>query len=162
QDATTIAELGNASATDNCSAVAITHSDVSTQDADVSLAAHYNYIITRTFTAADVTGNTSTCAQVITVHDVTAPVISCPAAATVNCQDATSIAELGNASATDNCSAVAISHSDVSTQDANVSASAHYNYTITRTFTAADVTGNTSTCAQVITVHDVTAPVISC
>jgi hypothetical protein len=163
QDATSIAELGNATATDNCSAVAITHSDVSTQDANFSLAAHYNYTITRTFTATDVTGNFSTCVQLITVQDVTAPVItSCPAAATVNCQDATSIAELGNATATDNCSAVAITHSDVSTQDANVSLAAHYNYTITRTFTATDVTGNFSTCVQVITVQDVTAPSINC
>src|SRR5207247_2140868 len=129
---------------------------------NVNLPAHYNYSITRTFTATDITGNFSNCVQVITVHDVTAPSITfCPAAVTVSCQDATTIAALVDATASDNCSSVAITHSAVNTHDVNVNLPAHYNYSITRTFTATDITGNFSNCVQVITVHDVTAPSIT-
>src|SRR5204862_4109906 len=112
QAANDIGALGDATATDNCSSVAITHSDVNTQDANVNLAAHYNYSITRTFTATDITGNFSNCVQVITVHDVTAPSTSlCPSDRTVICHDVTTITSLGDAMATDNCSSVAITHS---------------------------------------------------
>src|SRR4029077_4000262 len=107
----------------------------------------------------------STCAQTITVHDVTAPVITCPANATVNCQDDNSPTATGTAKATDNCAAAAnitITSSDASTQNSDPSVAGHYNYTITRTWTATDPAGNSSTCAQTITVHDVTAPVITC
>src|SRR5207249_1754798 len=162
QDATTITSLGDATASDNCSSVAITHSDVNTQDANVNLPAHYNYSITRTFTATDITGNFSNCVQVITVHDVTAPSITfCPADATVNCQDATTITSLVDATASNNCSSLHVALPILNTQDANVNLPAHYNYTITRTFTATDITGNFSNCVQVITVHDVTAPSIT-
>ena len=40
-------------------------------------------VITRTWTATDDCGNASTCMQTITVEDMTAPVITCPADATV-------------------------------------------------------------------------------
>ncbi|MCW3073342.1 MAG: hypothetical protein JWP69_411, partial [Flaviaesturariibacter sp.] len=162
QDATSVAANGTATATDNCAPVTITSSDVSTQVADMNNAGHYNYSITRTWNATDITGNSSQCVQVITVRDVTAPVITCPADKTLNCQDATGTASNGVASATDNCSPVSITSGDVSTQSSDVASPAHYNYTITRTWTATDITGNSSNCIQVISVQDVTAPVVSC
>jgi len=149
-------------ATDNCDgAPVVTYIQTSTQDANVSNVGHYNYTITRTWTATDACSNSSSKTQVITVHDVTAPVITCPASVTINCQDVTTPGGTnGVATATDNCAPVSISSSDVSTQDANANNSGHYNYTITRTWSARDVTGNHSECVQTITVQDVTKPVI--
>jgi hypothetical protein len=162
QDNTSIEATGSATASDNCSATSISYSDVSTQSADANDAAHYNYTITRTWTATDVTGNRTSCDQTITVQDVTAPAITCPASVTLNCEDNTSIAANGSATGSDICSPVAITSSDVSTQSADINDAAHYNYTITRTWTATDVTGNRTSCDQTITVQDVTAPAITC
>ncbi|MEQ1911071.1 MAG: HYR domain-containing protein, partial [Vicinamibacterales bacterium] len=156
------ANTGTATATDNCSVATITSSDVSSQDPNANLCAHYNYTITRTWTATDVNGNSSTCVQTITVQDVTAPVITCPADVTVNCQDDKTSVATGVATATDNCSPVTITQSETNDQDPSVTSCNHYNYTITRTWTATDACGNSSSCVQLIHVQDVTAPVITC
>ena len=66
---------GTATATDNCTPVAnisITFSDGSTYNADPASLLHYNYVITRTWRATDIAGNSSQCIQTLTVHDVTA------------------------------------------------------------------------------------------
>ena len=126
---------------------------------------HYNYAITRTWRATDVAGNFSECTQTITVHDVTAPVITCPIDVTVSCEASTLPANTGTATATDICTPVgniSITSSDVSTYNIDPANVLHYNYTITRTWRATDVAGNFSECTQTITVHDVTAPVITC
>src|SRR5690606_10811449 len=67
-------------ATDNCSDVTVTYSDVSTQDADGAAGTcdDYEYVITRTWTAVDACGNSSSCVQIVTVEDTEPPVISCP------------------------------------------------------------------------------------
>jgi hypothetical protein len=168
QDDSTPAGTGSATATDNCAAVGnitISYTDVSTQNADASVAGHYNYTITRTWRATDPSGNFSECVQIITVQDVTDPVITCPVDVTINCQDDSTPAGTGSATATDNCAAVGnitISYTDVSTQNADASVAGHYNYTITRTWRATDPSGNFSECVQIITVQDVTDPVITC
>jgi hypothetical protein len=59
-----------------------------------------NNIITRTWTARDACGNQASCSQTITVNDNTAPVVSCPANDSVEC-NVTPV--FGDASATDNC-----------------------------------------------------------
>ncbi|WP_276132626.1 LamG-like jellyroll fold domain-containing protein [Polluticoccus soli] len=161
QDDTTPESLGAMTADDNCSPVTITHSDVSTQDANVNNAGHYNYVITRTWTATDVTGNSNGCTQTITVQDVTKPGITVPASVTLNCQDDNSTTANGTATGIDNCSPVAITYSDASTQNTNVNNAGHYNYVITRTWTATDVTGNSTSADQTITVQDVTKPGIT-
>jgi hypothetical protein len=158
QDDNTPAANGTATGTDNCSPVAITHSDVSTQNPSNTNAAHYNYTITRTWTATDVTGNATSADQIITVQDVTNPGITIPQNVTVNCQDETAPGAQGTATGTDNCSPVAITYSDASTQNASNTNAGHYNYVITRTWTATDVTGNSTSADQVITVQDVTNP----
>jgi hypothetical protein len=162
------ANTGTATATDNCAPVgniAITYTDASTQNPGTANIAHYNYTITRTWKATDVAGNTATCNQTITVQDVTAPVITCPAATTISCEASQLPANTGSATATDNCAPaanIAITYSDASTQDPDINNCGHYSYTITRTWTATDVAGNTATCNQTITVQDITAPVITC
>src|SRR5207244_1442524 len=147
-----------ATATDICTPVAnitITQSDVSTQDANTANIGHYNYTITRTWTATDPALNAISCNQIITVQDVTKPVITCPANVTVNCQDNNSSTATAVATATDICTPVAnitFTQSDVSTQNANTALASHYNYTITRTWTATDPALNAISCNQVITV----------
>ncbi|MBP2281774.1 hypothetical protein H4V97_000092 [Flavobacterium sp. CG_23.5] len=138
--------------TDNCSGILTgTTSDALTRSTQGTS------VITWTFD--DGNGNTTTATQNVVVKDVTKPVIACPANVTLNCQNATTVSANGSATATDNCSAVTITSSDVSTQNAVNTNAAYYNYTITRTWKATDVAGNFSTCVQTITVQDVTAPV---
>ncbi|MEI6750133.1 MAG: Ig-like domain-containing protein, partial [Bacteroidota bacterium] len=148
------ASTGTATATDNCDAApVVTFVDVTTPGSCPG-----NYVITRTWTATDYCGNFSTCAQNITVHDITAPVITCPADITVNCEDPSIPASTGIATATDNCDAAPV----VTFADATTPGTCPGNYIITRTWTATDNCGNFSTCPQTITVHDITAPVITC
>ncbi|RYY39493.1 MAG: HYR domain-containing protein [Chitinophagaceae bacterium] len=112
-------------------------------------------------TVVDVHGNVQSAPATITVEDHVAPVISCPASVTLNCQDDHSTASTGIATATDACGVASIVSNDASTQSSDVNNAAHYNYTITRTWTATDKNGNQSSCAQIITVQDVTAPVVA-
>src|SRR5207247_4649093 len=99
---------GSATATDDCSGVArITHSDVVIPGNCAG-----NYTITRTWTATDNCGNSSSCTQTITVMDTHAPTITCPANTAIDCTASTDPANTGSATATDDCSGVAIiSHS---------------------------------------------------
>ena len=129
---------------------------MSTQDASPANAGYYNYTITRTWTATDPAGNADNCVQVITVQDVTDPVITCPVDVTINCEDDNTPTGTGTATATDNCAPVpniTIGYSDVSTQDASPANAGYYNYTITRTWMATDPAGNADNCVQVITVQ---------
>lgn len=162
-DASTATEAtGVASATDVCGGVTVTYADASTQDANTNNAGHYNYTIARTWTATDASSNTSSAVQEITVSDATAPSVTAPANATVSCDGSTATANTGIATGSDNCSPVTITYADASTQNASVNNAAHYNYTIVRTWTATDVTGNASTAVQTITVQDISAPSITC
>lgn len=146
--------------TDNCSDPTIELNSVSTQVEDENEAGHYNYTITRTWVATDACGNVSDAqTQVVTVVDITAPVVvatTVPANITVPCDN---IPAAVTVEFTDACSPVTIHFAETSTQDADVTSAAHYNYTITRTWYASDVTGNNSdTTIQIITVEDTQAP----
>ncbi len=146
------ANTGSATADDNCDeTVDITYSD-ETAAGDCPQAT----VITRTWTATDDAGNTATCDQTITVDDTTPPVITCPPDIAVECGDPTDPAALGEATATDNCGAVTIDFNDVITPG-----SCDGEYTITRTWTATDECGNSSSHGQLIDVFDVTAPVLT-
>src|SRR6185436_5526432 len=149
----------NPTATDNCAgAVTITFGQTSTQTSN-GTCTDQNYTLTRTWTATDVCNNSSSCTQVIIVHDTTAPVLSgCPANTTVQCN---AVPAPASPTATDNCdSTPTICFSQTSTQTSN-GACTDQNYTITRTWTATDNCGNSSSCSQVITVQDTTAPVLA-
>ncbi len=153
-ESTAPANTGIASATDNCDpAPAVTSSDVT-----VAGACPQEYTITRTWLATDACGNSSTCAQVITVDDSTPPTITeCPADITIECTDSTDPTNTGVASATDNCDpAPVVTSSDVTTAGA-----CPQEYTITRTWLATDACGNSSTCVQIVLVDDSTPPTIT-
>ncbi|MEO6040127.1 MAG: hypothetical protein ABIQ93_17065, partial [Saprospiraceae bacterium] len=118
------------------------------------------FTVTRTYRATDVCGNSATCTQVITVFDNIAPVLTCPGPVTVQCAGdvpAPNIALVTGVS--DNCpgTVVVTFVSDVTTPG-----SCANRFTVTRTYRATDVCGNSATCTQVITVFDNIAPVLTC
>jgi hypothetical protein len=148
------AALGTATATDACSTPTLSSVDgsVGTQQCLRSQ--------TRTWTARDACGNTSTSARTVTwTSDVTGPTITTGGTTTtLGCNPVASDinAALGTATATDACSTPTLSSVDGSVGTNNCGRSQ------TRTWTARDACGNTSTSARTVTwTVDVTAPVFT-
>jgi hypothetical protein len=114
-----------------------------------------SYTVTRTWTATDNCGNTSTASQIINVIDTDAPVISAlPAPSTIQCPATPTFAV---ATATDACGGTfTLVFADVTTPGDCAG-----EYSVTRTWTATDICGNISTASQTINVQDNTAPVIA-
>ncbi|MDH4238563.1 MAG: hypothetical protein OEW48_03265 [Phycisphaerae bacterium] len=144
-DTTPIA-TGKATATDTCGTVTITHSDQWQPNCGNA------GTLARTWIAADECGNSSSCVQIITVVDTTPPAITCPADVTLQCPADTSVEANGSATAGDTCSSVAITHSDLWQPGCGNTG------ILTRTWTATDDCGNSSSCLQTITVVDTTPP----
>ena len=114
---------------------------------------------TITWTASDPAGNSSTCAQVITVVDEEPPTITCPANLNFvftdpgKCFATITDTTLGAPVTNDNCKV------DTVTNDAPD----QYQVGDTAvTWTVTDVHGNTATCAQTVTVVDKELPTIAC
>ncbi|MCB0535254.1 MAG: DUF3494 domain-containing protein, partial [Saprospiraceae bacterium] len=148
-------DTGTATATDNCSFAPQVNSNDVTTPGNCPQA----FTITRTWTAIDACGNSSNCTQTILVADATPPTITCPANVTVQCASLVPIANTALVTATDNCGGTTtISHLG----DAITNQVCANNYTLTRTYQAADACGNTANCAQVVTVFDATIPTITC
>ncbi len=111
---------------------------------------------TETYTVTDTTGNTASCSFTVTINDAEAPDITCPADVTLECPAADiSTALTGEATGTDNCGSVTITYSDSSTSGCGNTE------VITRTWTATDESGNSTSANQIITIADNTAPVIT-
>ncbi|HLF64409.1 MAG TPA: T9SS type A sorting domain-containing protein, partial [Saprospiraceae bacterium] len=142
------ASTGTATASDNCdSAPSTSYGDITDPGSCLT--------ITRIWTATDACGNSSTCAQIITVVDNTPPNIVCPPDATVECDEGTDPADTGSAAAADFCDPTpSIDYTDV--------VGPGICHTITRTWTATDACGNSSSCVQIISVEDNTPPTIFC
>jgi len=107
-----------------------------------------------TWTASDAAGNTSTATQNVVVQDTTPPVLTAPAAMSVNSTTGQLIAvNIGTATATD-IFAVTITNDAPATFQVG---------TTTVTWTAADANGNISTATQLVTVTfvDTIPPVIT-
>ncbi|MFC4511279.1 hypothetical protein ACFO28_13245, partial [Flavobacterium buctense] len=140
--------FATATATDACgSGASLTFNDVTTNGACAG-----SYSVTRTWTAVDACGNSSSASQTINVTDTTAPVISSlPATSTIDCPATPSFA---TATASDACG----SDFTLTFADTTNNGSCAGNYSVTRTWTATDVCGNTSIASQTINVQDVTAP----
>jgi hypothetical protein len=138
-------------ATDECGGtVTISHQDVRTAGRCAQ-----EYVLTRTWTARDACGNTATASQAVTVTDRTAPVFAAlPAPQTIECP---ATPQFAIASVTDACDA----QPQVTFQDVTTPGACLGERTVTRTWTARDACGNTSTAQQMIHVVDRTAPVFA-
>ncbi|OYU56650.1 MAG: hypothetical protein CFE25_05335 [Chitinophagaceae bacterium BSSC1] len=134
----------NAASTDNCGVASVV---ISKENFDCSNIGTN----TVTLTVTDVHGNISTATATVTVIDTEAPTfnVAIPADLTVECNAVPAAAVL---TATDNCSAV-VTMTEVRTDGNSVN-----DYTLTRTWTATDASGNTTVRKQVITVRDTQAP----
>jgi gliding motility-associated-like protein len=154
-DCDKVPELPAITATDNCTATVTVK--VSQTKEFLSSTCASNYKLTRIWTASDDCGNTNTMTQVIIVQDITPPVftVTPPADATVSC-DAIP-APPTNLKATDNCGTVRISYTQTREEIAGACAG---NYRLIRIWTATDNCNNTTVHRQVLTVVDMTAPVI--
>ncbi|HPI06150.1 MAG TPA: HYR domain-containing protein [Saprospiraceae bacterium] len=108
------------------------------------------------FVAIDINNNVSTpCVTTVKVKDVVAPVLQIiPANITLNCQDV--IPTAPTLTASDSCSVATVTFTETSTKD--TIGCGKYTYMITRTWSAVDAAGNTSTGTQKINVQDVQAP----
>ncbi len=114
------------------------------------------YSVTRTWTATDACGNTSTATQTINVIDITPPVISGVGPdGTIECPDEP---QFSSPSATDACD----DDPSLTFEDERTDGDCPQEYSVTRTWTATDACGNTSTATQTINVIDITPPVIEC
>ncbi len=111
---------------------------------------------TVTLTVRDHKSNPATCTTTVTVRDVTPPVISgVPANVTIEACD--TIPAPPQLIASDNCAGTyPVTATQTSTQ--TPSGFQKYNYTITRTWTTADGSGNSVTVSQTITVKDTKKP----
>ena len=92
--------MDDATATDNCGEVSI---EVVSETTSGDCTGEYT--ITRTFTATDDCGNSTSATQTITVQDTTAPELSIPADYTAECSDEL---VMDDATASDNCGEVSI------------------------------------------------------
>lgn len=111
-----------------------------------------SYTLTRTWTATDDCGNTTTAVQTITVDDTTPPAFNNqPTNQTVSCN---AVPPAANVTIMDSCDPdPTITFSEIRTNG-----TCDYEYTITRSWVATDNCGNQSTFNQTITVQDNEAP----
>ncbi|MDW5289383.1 gliding motility-associated C-terminal domain-containing protein [Formosa sp. PL04] len=137
-------------ATDNCAGTITSNGTETINDADAC-----NIIITRTWIFADNSGNTTEVNQTITVKDETAPVVdSTPTDMNIECES--DVPAMEPLTATDNCAGTI-----TSAGTETVNNSDPLSIIITRTWSFTDACGNTTEVSQIITVKDVTAPVVN-
>ncbi len=132
--------LGQPTATDNCGSVSVVNDAPATFPTGTTVV---------TWTATDAANNTSTCQQTVTVVDDSPPTLTVPSDVTVSVDAGLCTASgvnLGQATATDNCGTVTVVN--------NVPTLFPYGITYV-TWTATDLSGNTTNAQQSVTV---TAP----
>jgi chitodextrinase len=142
----TAAEVDNGS-NDTCSAVTLSVSQSTFECSNIGPNAV-------TLTVTDNNGNSSMASATVTVEDNMDPTITAPADSTVECTGDTRPVANGTATGSDNCG-VAITYSDASVGGCGNTE------VITRTWTATDPSGNSTSADQAITVVDTTAPTVT-
>jgi hypothetical protein len=136
-----VSSLTPPTATDNCTAVSVSH------NATLPISAQGTTMVIWTY--SDTNGNSSTQTQNVIINDNTAPVPDVGTLANINAQCA--VTSLTPPTATDNCTAVSVSH--------NATLPITAQGTTTVTWTYADTNGNFSTQIQRVVVKDTFAPV---
>lgn len=123
------------------------------------------YSFTRTFSAADINGNTATGTQLITVIDTGAPTITVspsnyPMSQSVSCDVTAVVAP--TVTATDACAGSLMVSSVTSSTRGSIPSNANfYNYTLTTTYTADDGAGNSISTSTEIVVSDMEEPMFT-
>ncbi|HZV70817.1 MAG TPA: Calx-beta domain-containing protein [Saprospiraceae bacterium] len=142
--------------TDNCAGGSTVTfvSDIVTNQTCVN-----KFTLTRTYQATDACGNSATCTQTIIVNDNVNPQIVCPAGITVQCASLVPVPNIAIVLATDNCSGPPVI---TFVNDAISNQTCINKFTVTRTYRATDLCGNSSTCQQTIIVNDNTLPTLTC
>ncbi|MEL6972884.1 MAG: hypothetical protein AAFO02_22155, partial [Bacteroidota bacterium] len=140
---------GEATANSACGEVDISFSD------SFAAACGNTGTITRTWTGTDNCGGTTSCEQIITIAANVPPVLQIPPDATIGCNDSSAPTSTGLATATSGCGEVSVTFSDSSISGCSTSE------TITRTWTATDECGQSTTNTQIVTVVDNEGPVIN-
>ena len=140
-----VVEIGNALATDNCALLSITNDAPSLFPIGTT---------TVTWTATDLSGNTTVLTQLVTVVDDINPTLqvslSVIAYATSSCE--ASNVDLGTPTANDNCPAGLVITND---------APATYPLGVTVVvWTVTDASGNSVTASQIVTVYDTVSPTV--
>jgi hypothetical protein len=116
-------------------------------------------VITRTWSATDTCGNLESHSQTITLQDTTAPLLSRkPEDVTVGCDCDTFPGDV-EVQALDNCDPRG--SWVVTPSEQRINGASTDNYTLIRTWTATDNSGNTQTHKQTITVEDNEAPTLA-
>jgi hypothetical protein len=149
-----LAANGGASATDACSPVSWSNNyNVGNWVVDCGNAKH----ISVTFTAKDECGNTASTSATFTIQDKTGPKLEgCPQDRTIECLN--ELNTVANVTALDACSgSLPVTFTQTESNKGNACSN-----TITRIWEAKDACGNISSCKQVITLVDKTAPAIVC
>ena len=122
----------------------------------------YNYDITREWTAKDFDNNSSSLEQTVFIRDLEDPTYDAPVDKTYNYQIGLNIDpnETGvPTNVQDNAEVASTNYSDVSTQVTNGTID-QINYTISRTWNVADITGNVTSKIQNINVADSEKPLV--
>ena len=144
------AAMVNNSSTDNCSIASMTINNNSFNCSNIGAN-------TVTLTVTDIYSNVSTCTSTITVIDNIAPVAVCQNI-TVQLDAAGNVSIAGvdvDGGSIDNCFIATYSVSPNTFTCAEVGAN-------TVVLTVTDLYGNASTCNAIVTVQDVTAPIVNC
>jgi subtilisin-like proprotein convertase family protein len=147
-------DTGSPFVSDNCDPEPV----VNFNDVVTSGSCPGNATIVRTWTATDASGNSATCVQTITIEDTVPPQLACPPLTFVECGSSTDPADIGTATAIDNCDP----NPEVIYSDEVVPGVCGMEMTITRTWVATDVCGNSSSCIQTIEVLDNEPPMAIC
>ena len=113
--------------------------------------------VTRTWTATDDCGNSTSCSRTISLTDNTPPVLTCPTV--VSPMECPAALAFPPATATDLCDANPLITINDLTTPGGICPQEN---TVTRTWTATDACGNSTSCSRTISLTDNTPPVLIC
>ena len=142
--------VSNVTAEDGCSDASVSLEETVSGDACTT-------IITRTYTATDAAGNSSTAVWTLTVVDDEAPVFETPADVTVGCGDDLSPSNTGDVLVADDCDEYTVTYNDAFLFNLDPCVGENR----ARAWRVTDACGNYSVGIQIITVMDTESPTVT-